>query len=179
MKTLKAWGNIQLNIKNNMRHILFNFCNVCNVTWLDRKDIKMITIKSNDHCLVTLKTGETLKVTANEVKESLEQTRKKRSSNIEIIDNPDYTYTARNPIKETQYTLITKDSYIYCTCPDYNNQSIALKSDQVCCKHIWSLLEYLGFNSLLEYKEYIETEQIEAEYQKYLDREFYDSYGNY
>jgi len=163
-----------------MRHLLFNFINVCNVTWLDRSDIKMILVKTQDYCIVTLKTGEKIKVTAKEIKETITNRRKERAKNIEIIDNPDNTYTARNSIKESEYQLIPKDSYIYCTCPDYSNQSIALKSDDVCCKHIWALLGYLGFSSLSEYEEYNEAENIEAEYQKYLDREFYyHSYGNY
>lgn len=133
----------------------------------------MILIKSQDHCLVTLKSGETLKVTAQEIKNILEDTRKKRSSNIEIIDNPDNTYTARNPIKETEYELISRDSSIHCTCPDYNNQAISLKSDEVYCKHIWALLKYLGFSDLSEYEEYKETLDIKTKYQRHLDREFY------
>lgn len=156
-----------------MSHILYNFTNICAVTWLERKEIKSITIKSPDHCLVNLKSGEVITVRANEVKEAIALNRKERTVDIEIIDNSDHSYTAFNAEKGTEYLLIPHDSYIFCNCNDYANQSIALNTTEVCCKHIWSLLGYLGFNDLAEYQDFKEEEHLDQLYQQHLEEQDY------
>ncbi|WP_373479263.1 hypothetical protein [Geminocystis sp.] len=156
-----------------MSHILFNFSNIEKVTWIDRKDIKMIKINSNEYCTVHLKAGETIKITAEEVKEVMTEARKTRSSNIEIIDNKDNTYTAKNTVKGTEYTVMPNDCFIDCTCPDYGNQWIIFEGEKALCKHGHALLNHLGLSSFQEYLEDLEEKQIQRQYQEYLEEQEY------
>lgn len=156
-----------------MTHILFNFSNIEKVTWIDRKEIKMIKVSSNKYCTVHLHSGEIIKVTTQEVKKLMASDRAARSTHIEIIDNKDNTYTAKNTIKGTEYTLTTNDCFIDCTCPDYGNQWIVFEGEKALCKHGYALLSYLGFNSFEEYLEFIEEEKINRQYQEYQEQQDY------
>ncbi|BAQ61630.1 hypothetical protein GM3708_2036 [Geminocystis sp. NIES-3708] len=156
-----------------MSHILFNFSNIEKVTWIDRKDIKMIKVSSNEYCTVHLKSEEIIKVTAKEVKAVIGKERKTRSNNIEIVDNKDNTYTAKNLIKSTEYTLTPNDCFVDCTCPDYGNQWIVFEGEKALCKHGYALLNYLGFSSFEEYLEDIEEKQTQRQYQRYLEEQDY------
>ncbi len=60
-----------------MTHILFNFSNIEKITWIDRKEIKMIKVSSNKYCTVHLHSGEIIKVTTQEVKKLMGSDRAK------------------------------------------------------------------------------------------------------
>lgn len=159
-----------------MKHVLFNYSNIEALTWIDQQEIKMIHVKANQECYITLKTGEKIRITAKDIEKVMQEKRQARMKNIKITNNFDGTYTAQNTIKETEYILTPYDDHITCTCPDYNNQSIALSTYKVCCKHIYKLLSHLACNSLEDYADMIcaiAEEQINRQYQEHLEKEDY------
>lgn len=49
-----------------------------------------------------------------------------------------------------------------CSCPDYEISSQVMKTPQVCCKHIYSVLNTLGYGSLKDYMMY-QRDSLKAE----------------
>lgn len=77
-------------------------------------------------------------------------------------------WTVRNETKGTTYDVVEYPTAIYCTCADYGNQLEAF--GQGCCKHGYSVLNQLGFNSL---SEYLEEKELRRRYQEWQEREDY------
>jgi hypothetical protein len=154
-----------------MSHIVFSRANICRVTWLDTEDIQEIYVKDRIHAIVTLVTGEKIKVQTVELLPVMESVRRERAKNIEIKDigDPDRLY-AHNVIKDTHYSILPLIPYMVCECADYKNQSIFFDRNDVCCKHIYAALNYLGFKTLEEYQQDKYLEQL---YQKELERQDY------
>ena len=75
------------------------------------------------------------------------------------------TYLVRNPHKNTEYTIEPRIDYLFCNCSDYKNQSYAFETSEVCCKHIFAVLGYLGFSSLSEQIQ-DESEYLELEHER-------------
>lgn len=163
-----------------MQHVLFNKTNINHFMWLENKEILEIHVKDRNMALVTYKHGNTTKkakVTRIDIMDAIVQNRQKRSKNIKITNNYDGTYTAENPIKETQYTIKPYFKKITCTCPDWANLSIALETDEVACKHVFAYLNTLGFSNLQEYiseMKYYSSQEAE-EFDEYLHRLEYET----
>lgn len=70
------------------------------------------------------------------------------------------SFTVRNEAKNKAYSLTLYSDSLKCSCPDYEISSQVLSTHQVCCKHGYSLLGHLGFNSLKEYIKYEDKAEI-------------------
>lgn len=132
-----------------MTHPVYNKKTIARTLDISPSRIEMILIKENQ-CSVTLK------ITPEEALNSIHQARKANSMGYSIIDNKDGTYHAVAPEKKTNppyynYQLVAKDKYIHCECTDYLVLSSTLNNPQVCCKHVYALLNHLGCSDLSEY----------------------------
>ena len=160
-----------------MSHVIFNFGNISQATWIDRKEIKFITVLSDEKAKVSLKNGEAFEVTRNEIKPVIENKRLESSKKLEVLTTGFNTYLVRNPHKNTEYIIEPRIDYLFCNCSDYKNQSYAFETSEVCCKHVFAVLGYLGFSSLSEYQDFVDEqltirmlEQIQDE-SEYLELE--------
>lgn len=60
-------------------------------------------------------------------------------------------FTVVNPHKDTSYQISLRADELICNCEDWANQKEYL--GKACCKHCYSVLNYLGYSSLKEYVE--------------------------
>ncbi len=58
-------------------------------------------------------------------------------------------FTVYNPYKDTRYQVRVHPQELICECDDWNNQKEIL--GRACCKHCYSVLNYLNYSSLKEY----------------------------
>lgn len=77
--------------------------------------------------------------------------RKAQARSIYVAQVRDGYYRAVNPLKGTAYDCYSHQEGIDCGCEDYSNQIRFFKKG--CCKHGYSVLNFLGFDSLAEYVE--------------------------
>lgn len=141
-----------------MSHVIFNFGNISQATWIERNEIKCITVLSDEKAKVSLKNGDSVTVTREEIKPVIENKRLESSKNLEVLMTGFNTYLVINPDKQTEYIIEPRIDYLFCNCSDYKNQSYAFETSKVCCKHIFAVLGYLGFSSLKEYQNYVSEE---------------------
>jgi hypothetical protein len=129
-------------------------------------------------CVVTLKTGQQIKLRAEELKPIMEEARRERSKNIQITDRGHF-YRAYNPDTKQNYYLNLEEDQIECTCADYHNQLNFFKKPEVLCQHGYALLHYLGINSLTtkEYRKVVEESYLTAEYENYCAQQEMMSYA--
>lgn len=160
-----------------MSHVVFSYSNICKHLGIDKEDIKFLTICMNT-CVVTLKTGERIKVKAEELKPIMENDRIERSKAITITSLHD-GYKATNGDKNTVHYLQAYEDGIECTCDDYKNQSIFFDSHEVLCRHGYALLNYLGCHSLnlTEYQKMVAYNL--AQYERIQERDEMMSYAWY
>jgi hypothetical protein len=144
-----------------MSHTIFNFSNIAIATWLDRKDIKQIVINNANSAEVLLKDGDSVTVTREEIKPVIENKRLESSEGLDVLETGFKNYLVRNPQKESEYTIEPLIDYLKCNCSDYENQAIAFENKQVCCKHVFAVLGYLGFSKLSEYEDYVIDQVIQ------------------
>ena len=162
-----------------MQHIIFNHSNICAVTWLQPEHISQIHILNNRVCQVYLTNGLKVRVTASQIKPVMEEKRKARLKNLQVLPTKLHNYLVRNEIKGTEYTVLPLIDHLECSCNDWKNQSIAFDTDQVCCKHIFALLRFLGFSQLSQYQEYVEEEMIaRLEESKKVESEYLELEGD-
>lgn len=134
---------------------------------------KMITLDFTSKILevkdstVLVETRKGVKaIDALEFKKKFIAIRKQRSKNLKPQQINDSTYIVVNNSKGTQYNLTLLDTRIDCDCIDYQNQVEYFGGG--CCKHGYSVLNELGFNSL---KDYVECQRLEKLYLEYLESE--------
>jgi hypothetical protein len=60
-------------------------------------------------------------------------------------------FNVDNPHKTTSYQVSLHVDELICNCQDWANQKELLS--KACCKHCYSVLNYLGYSSLKEYLE--------------------------
>ena len=60
-------------------------------------------------------------------------------------------FTVYNPHKDTRYQVLVAPQELVCECEDWANQKEVL--GKACCKHCYSVLNYLNYSSLKEYIE--------------------------
>ena len=144
-----------------MSHVIFNFGNISQATWIARKEIKCITVVSDEKATVSFKNGEAIEVTREEIKPVIENKRLESSKNLEVLTTGFNTYLVRNPNTNTEYIIEPRIDYLFCNCSDYKNQSYGFETSEVCCKHVFAVLGYLGFSKLSEYQDYVNERIIE------------------
>jgi hypothetical protein len=83
--------------------------------------------------------------------------RKARSYSLETTPNiyNEELFTVLNPHKDTHYNVSLQVQELICDCEDWANQKEYL--GKACCKHCYSVLNYLNYSSL---KEYIEKSSV-------------------
>jgi hypothetical protein len=162
-----------------MQHIIFNRSNICAVTWLQPEHISQIHILNNRVCNVYLSNGLKVRVTAHQIKPVMEEKRKARFKNLQVLPTKLHNYLVRNEIKGTEYTVLPLIEHLECNCPDWKNQSIAFDTDKVCCKHVFGVIRFLGFSQLSEYEEYVQEQMIaRLEAQKEVESEYLELEGD-
>ena len=144
-----------------MSHTIFNFGNISQATWIDRRDIKQIIVINDNSAEILLKDGDRLTVTREEIKPVIENKRLESSKNLEVLTTGFNTYLVRNPEKNSEYIIEPRIDYLFCNCSDYKNQSYAFETSEVLCKHGFAVLSYLGFSKLSEYQDYVNERMIE------------------
>ena len=58
-------------------------------------------------------------------------------------------FTVHNPYKDTRYQVSVHSQELICNCEDWSNQKEYL--GKACCKHCYSVLNYLNYSTLKEY----------------------------
>jgi hypothetical protein len=143
-----------------MQHVIFNATNICSATWLEREEIRQIHILNNRQANIYLSNGEKVRITAEQIKLIMEERRKARCKHLQVLPTNLSNYLVRNEIKNTEYTVLPLIEHLECNCSDWKNQSIAFDSNQICCKHVFGVLRFLGFSQLSEYQEYVKEQMI-------------------
>ena len=79
--------------------------------------------------------------------------RKSRSHSLEATPHlySKQLFTVHNPYKDTRYQVSIRPQELVCDCDDWMNQKEIL--GKACCKHCYSVLNYLNYSSLKEYLE--------------------------
>lgn len=130
---------------------------VCRILKIKKADIEFVYPCENG-CLVGFWT-HTKFIPKSEFTALLVGDRKNRSKSLTVTPNAfDSTdYTVRNEDKGTIYRVETYQGYMNCTCRDYENLSNDFNTPKVSCKHIYAVLNNLGYASL---KDYIASETV-------------------
>lgn len=153
-----------------MKQPIFNYSNLSKYLWIERKEIKFFTV-CMPVCVVTLKSGDRIKIKADDLVQQLNSDRqeraKKQIKNYTFSERP-YWYLVRNKLSDSLYRLDPDINTIECTCEDYENMRRMLGQNKVLCKHGHSLLQYLGFEDLQqeEYQTLVEDCYLIAEGQR-------------
>ena len=147
-----------------MAHTIFNYSNICLTMWLDRKNIEGIIVLSDKSARIELKSGHIVNITADEVKPIMEEKRLNSSKDLivnEIVNEVGSHYLVKNPDKNTEYQVEPMIDHINCNCKDYQDQSIVFESKKIHCKHVFAVLNYLGFSKLSEYESFVDDQLAE------------------
>lgn len=78
--------------------------------------------------------------------------RKEQAKTLCVSRIADNHYRVVNPKKSTVYSVWLFQEGLDCECEDYRNQVLIL--GKACCKHCYTVLEWLKFESLTEYVEH-------------------------
>jgi hypothetical protein len=78
--------------------------------------------------------------------------RKEQSKSLCVSREGSQHFQVINSKKSTAYTVWTFQDGLDCECEDFKNQVIIL--GKACCKHCYSVLNYLGFDRLSDYIEH-------------------------
>jgi hypothetical protein len=78
--------------------------------------------------------------------------RKEQSRSLCVSRITDNHYRVVNPRKSTAYSVWLFQEGLDCECEDYKNQVLII--GKACCKHCYTVLEWLKYQSLAEYIEH-------------------------
>ncbi len=166
-----------------MKHPIFNYPNLSKYLWIEKKEIKFFTV-CMPTCVVTLITGERIKINASDLIKQLNSDRKERAKeqikNYEMQEYP-YWFVIKNRLSGEKYRLDPELDCINCSCDDYGNMKRMLGEAKVNCKHGYMLLNHLGFNSILdpEYSQLVSDCYIQAQGEAIAERNEMMSYAWY
>lgn len=74
-----------------------------------------------------------------------------RSRSLEVIQFHREHFRVANYKKGTAYSVYLFEDGLDCTCHDYKNQILNFGGGRSCCKHIYAVLSYMGYNRLSDY----------------------------
>jgi hypothetical protein len=73
-------------------------------------------------------------------------------------------FRVRNDNSNSLYLVSLEDNYIKCECKDWDNQSHDFNTRRVACKHVYAVLQHLGYGSLRDYLQHSENRYQEPQY---------------
>jgi hypothetical protein len=133
-----------------MSRVVFNKENVARYLGIDKKEIEKIIYDSSDVGTVILR-NEIFKITKQQLKATIANDRRKRIEQVEIHCFGKQEYIAHNIGNINSYIIKPRQEHLECDCMDYEQLSLAYKTNQVACKHIYKYLSLLGINNLYDY----------------------------
>jgi hypothetical protein len=114
--------------------------------------VEFVYVCGNGQVLVGL-FNDSVYLTEQDFKISFAEERKARGKGFKVTKmvKDDHSYSVRNESKQSVYEVKCKADSITCTCPDYDIISQVFNSKKVACKHVYSVLGELGYDSLASY----------------------------
>lgn len=133
--------------------LIFNYKNICKLTWLKREDIKSINILSENKAEVILD-DEKILVTKNQLIPIVKETRRESAKDLSIVDKTHHgIYYVPSSKHNTLYRVREDEGRLTCECYDYQNLNEQVTDRQMGCKHVYAVLSELGYSSLEKYIE--------------------------
>ncbi|AFY61858.1 SWIM zinc finger family protein [Synechococcus sp. PCC 6312] len=88
--------------------------------------------------------------------------RQQGSHSLKPVKLSEHRYGVRNATNpHIAYQVLLNGPSVECTCPDYEKQKKVWKKG--CCKHIYSVIRAIGFNSLKDYEQSFSLNVIKEE----------------
>lgn len=117
------------------------------------KEVEFVYVCSDSNRILVGLFNDSIYLTARDFKVSYAEERKLRGKGFKVTKmvKDDCSYAVRNESKQSVYEVKCKPDSITCTCPDYEMTKSVMKSDKVACKHVYSVLGELGYDSLASY----------------------------
>ena len=133
--------------------LLYSFRSAARILDLNTEDIAALTPQP-ENCLVEFNNKPWQAVIPKQEFVNLFISDRRAKSRVLIatkhLDNKN-KWTVWNEEANTRYEVTVYRDKVVCTCPDWDNQSLAFGHTQVCCKHCYSVLAQLGYGSLKDY----------------------------
>ena len=102
-------------------------------------------------CFVQVKGCRPTFISKKTFKQHFVDWRIEQSRSLEVSQFHHEHFRVENPKKGTAYSVYLFEDGLDCTCHDYKNQILIFGDNRACCKHIYGVLGYLGYNRLSDY----------------------------
>jgi hypothetical protein len=114
------------------------------------KEVEFVYVCGNGKVLVGL-FNDSIYLSEQDFKVSYAKERQERAKGLQVTKmvKDDHSYTVRNENKV--YEVKCKADSITCSCPDHAHSIEVFGSEKVACKHVYAVLNELGYTSLASY----------------------------
>ena len=137
------------------RNLIYSIAAAARILKIQKEKIKSLEIWQKI-VLVKIHNQKARFISRQEFCQHFADWRKSNSQNLKATPyehNPEL-FSVSNPDKNVRYQVSLRPDELICNCQDWSNQKEHL--GKACCKHCYSVLNYLNYESL---KEYIERKE--------------------
>jgi hypothetical protein len=140
----------------NAQNLIYSRAAAARILQVDYLNIENLEIW-NKVILVKIKEQRPTFISKKVFKQHFAEWRKSRAKALKVTPNlfSDNLFTVHNPYKDTRYQVSLHPEELICNCEDWSNQKEYL--GRACCKHCYSVLNYLNYSSL---REYLDSQQL-------------------
>ena len=137
------------------RNLIYSIAAAARILNIEKEEIKSLEIWQKV-VLVKIHNQKARFISRQEFCQHFADWRKENSQSLLATPHVhnDELFTVYNPQKNTSYHVSLHPKELICNCGDWANQKEFI--GKACCKHCYSVLNYLGLSSL---KEYIERKE--------------------
>lgn len=131
---------------------VYSMSRAAKILGIKENEVEFVYVVGNGQVLVGL-FNNSVYLTEREFKVIYGEERKARAVGFKVTKRLDdkHSYSVRNEAKKSVYKVSCYTDHIMCDCPDHEISRQIFNSNKVACKHIYSVLGLLGFNSLNDY----------------------------
>ena len=136
----------------NARNLIYSIAAAARILKIQKESIKALEIWQKV-VLVKIHHQKAKFISRKDFCQHFADWRKSRSNELKAtphIYNKEL-FTVHNPHQDTRYQVSVHPQELICNCEDWANQKEHL--GKACCKHCYSVLNYLNYSSLSEYVE--------------------------
>ncbi|HHP7231696.1 MAG TPA: hypothetical protein ACFCUY_12660 [Xenococcaceae cyanobacterium] len=134
------------------QNLIYSKAAAARILDIDKTEIKEL---ENWHkvILVKIRNQKSQFISKRDFRQHFAEWRKSRSHGLKATPHlyDKQLFTVFNPYKHTRYQVLVAPQELVCECEDWANQKEIL--GKACCKHCYSVLNYLNYSSLKEYIE--------------------------
>jgi hypothetical protein len=137
------------------QNLIYSIAAAARILKIEKEEIKSLEIWQKV-VLVKIHNQKAKFISRQEFCQHFADWRKSNSQNLKATphEHNQELFSVSNPDKNVRYQVSLRPQELICNCQDWSNQKEYL--GKACCKHCYSVLNYLNYESL---KEYIERKE--------------------